>query len=81
MIRLMDQAFSRRKQHYELALASLHALSPSARLVNGFGYVTKSGRPLVRITDTAVGDELQIRMHDGEIRAEVTGIRPEEEKE
>ena len=81
MIRLMDQAFSRRKQHYELALASLHALSPSARLVNGFGYVTKSGRPLVRVTDTAVGDELQIRMHDGEIRAEVTGIRPEEEKE
>ena len=76
----MNQALSVRKNRYELLVSALHALSPSARLVNGFGYITLRGQPLRRASDAEAGDELQIRVHDGEIRAEVRDICPDKDE-
>ncbi len=74
MMRTVSEAFSARKQRYELLVSSLHALSPSARLVNGFGYITLHGRPLTHAEEAEAGDELEIRIHDGTILAEVKEV-------
>ncbi len=70
----VERAYAERDRRYELLVSALHALSPSARLVNGFGYITLRDRPLTHASDVKPGDELAIRVHDGEIRAEVREV-------
>ena len=74
----MNQAFDLRKRHFEVALAGLHGLSPTSKLVNGFGYISIAGKPLIRVSDAQPGEELSVRMHDGEITSLITGIHTED---
>ena len=69
--------FDRKKHRFELAAARLHGLSPTAKLVKGFGYISLAGAPLVSTEQVRTGDTLQIRIHDGELEAGVTKIRRE----
>ena len=51
--------------------ARLHALSPLAVLARGYAIAlhVPSGRALLRASDAAAGDELRLRLHEGELRA------------
>ena len=53
----------------------LNGLSPTAKLVKGFGYITLGGQPLTSAAMAAPGDEISVRVHDGELDAQVNSVR------
>ena len=59
---------------FEIDVARLHALSPTAKLINGFGYISKDKEPIKSAKDAVVGDTLSITISDGTISANVTGV-------
>ena len=70
----MQKALDSRKHRYELMLTRLNGLSPTAKLVKGFGYISRDAQPVVSADLVHVDDELKIVIHDGEIQAKVTGV-------
>lgn len=66
--------FDTKKNRYEVLLARLHGLSPTAKLVKGFGYISSHGKPVLSVKDVKVKDEVNIRIHDGEIKTVVEDI-------
>ena len=70
----ITKAVELRKHRYELLVAGLHGLSPTAKLVNGFGYISRNERPVTSVEEVAKGDTLKIDIHDGTIVTEVTEI-------
>ena len=65
------RAFELRTHRYELLVAGLHGLSPTAKLVNGFGYISHDKKPVKSVEEIDEGDMLKIKIHDGEILSEV----------
>ena len=66
---------------YELRLNALavmterlHGLSPTAKLVNGFGYIASADQPVTSVGDVEPGSDIEITVHDGKILASVTDI-------
>ncbi|MGD0878398.1 MAG: exodeoxyribonuclease VII large subunit [Anaerolineales bacterium] len=51
----------------------LQALSPLAILRRGYAVITKNKRVVSRITQIQIGDQLSVRIQDGEFDARVTG--------
>ncbi|MBR4341575.1 MAG: exodeoxyribonuclease VII large subunit [Lachnospiraceae bacterium] len=68
------QAFELRVHRFEVLLTKMNGLSPSAKLINGFGYITKEDRPLSDIEMAGIGDKIDIRIHNGLLKAEITEI-------
>ena len=72
--RLMEEQLTRVKQRLEVDITRLHGLSPTAKLVNGFGYIADSkDKPVTSIKGVKEGDNLTIRVHDGTIDTKVLG--------
>lgn len=71
--------FDLRKHRYELLVAGLHGLSPTAKLVNGFGYISHEGRPVTGVGEVNKGDFINIDIHNGTIVSEITEIRKKQE--
>lgn len=69
----VNMAYDARKHRFEVLLTELNGLSPTAKLVGGFGYVTKDGIPVKSKNDVNAGDSIKIKMHDGDISATVKG--------
>ena len=74
LLRGMQEAFRLRQTRWELLTVRLNGLSPTAKLVKGFGYITLGGQPLTSAAMAAPGDELSVRVHDGELDARVTDV-------
>lgn len=76
------RALADRKRHrYEVLLARLNGLSPTAKLINGFGYISHAGKAVTSAGEVAVSDEILITLHDGTIEAAVTGTRKDRSAE
>lgn len=60
------------ENRFNVLAAKLDGLSPSARLVGGFGYIEHEGSAVSDITGLHKGDEITIRMHDGTRDAVIT---------
>jgi exodeoxyribonuclease VII large subunit len=62
-----------RKQQLARFAGQLMALSPLASLARGYAVVlhAPTGRALLRAADAEPGDDLQIRLHEGTLRARV----------
>ena len=55
----------------------LDGCSPLKKLTQGFSYVTDSrGQTVSRVEQARVSEQIQIQVTDGEIQAQVTGLRP-----
>ncbi|MBP5152487.1 MAG: exodeoxyribonuclease VII large subunit, partial [Lachnospiraceae bacterium] len=67
----MKLVFNGKKNRFEVLAVRLHGLSPTAKLVKGFGYITTGDKPVTTVKDVAPGDELTVRIHDGLIMTEV----------
>ena len=67
-----------KKHRYEVLLANLNGLSPTAKLIRGFGYISHDGKPVKSVDEVKTGDLIKIRIHDGEIESDVTNIRKNE---
>ena len=67
----MQLIYQRYSKRFEVLLAELNGLSPTAKLVGGFGYVTRDEKPVKSASSVKPGDAINIRMHDGDIGAVV----------
>ena len=70
----MERIFSEKKHNFEVLATKLHGLSPTAKLINGFGYITKNDLAVDSVENVSVKDKLKVRIHDGLIDTEVTKI-------
>ena len=59
----------------EVLSISLHGLSPTAKLINGFGYISKNGAALSDIKSVSPGEKIDITIRGGEINAEVLDVK------
>ena len=76
--RAMKNKYDRYEHRVMLLAERLHGLSPSAKLVNGFGYIEKTGTPVTTIKEIEKGDHITIRVHDGLIETRVTDVKGED---
>lgn len=63
----------------DVLTARLNALSPTAKLVGGFGYIESNGTPVGSVCDVCNKDKLVVTLHDGRINAVVTEVIKEDE--
>lgn len=71
----MDGAIAMRREQLVRAADRLNALSPLNRLTQGYSYVTDmEGKKVYRKSDVNPGDELNIRVTDGDIKTKVMEI-------
>ena len=59
---------------FRMTVAEMNGLSPTAKLINGFGYITHEDRPVLNVTDVQPGEEVSLTLHDGEILTEVQAV-------
>lgn len=72
---LIKEKISIRREELKRVAAGLSALSPAARLSQGYSYVTDSqGKNIYSIKGLNIGEHLNIRMSDGTIETEITDI-------
>ena len=74
----IQAAVGSRKHRLEVLVATLDGRSPTAKLVGGFGYITRGARPVTTVDEIRSEEELRIRIHDGEIHTKVIGVTKEE---
>ena len=84
--RLHDRMKSAMGRKYDMtrnALAvmteRIHGLSPTAKLINGFGYISSDGEPVRSVSGITPGDDIEITLHDGRIQAVVADVTGQEE--
>lgn len=70
----MQNVFNSKKHSFEVLVTRLHGLSPTAKLVNGFGYISYNGAPLASVKSVKAEDEIRITLHDGQINAKVESV-------
>lgn len=75
--RAMKNKYDRYEHRVMLLAERLHGLSPSAKLINGFGY-RKTGTPVTTIKEIEKDDHITIRVHDGLIETRVTDVKEED---
>lgn len=64
--------FRNKKSRCDVLIAQLHGLSPTAKLVKGFGYITVDSKPVVSVNKVNIGDTLKVQIHDGYILSCIT---------
>ncbi|MBQ8147755.1 MAG: exodeoxyribonuclease VII large subunit [Lachnospiraceae bacterium] len=52
----------------------LHGCSPTGKLVHGYGYLEKQGKPISSVQQVEPGDSIKITIHDGTILTKVEEI-------
>lgn len=70
----MEDKFNRYKHRYELLSVRLNGLSPTAKLVGGFGYIEKKGRPVSDVSKIKENDEIDITINNGRISTVVKKV-------
>ncbi|MBQ9983699.1 MAG: exodeoxyribonuclease VII large subunit [Lachnospiraceae bacterium] len=66
------------RHRYELLLAKLDGLSPTAKLVGGYGYIAKEdGNPIRSVSDVKLEDSFSVTLWDGTIRGRVEKVDSE----
>lgn len=76
--RAMKNKYDRYEHRVMLLAERLHGLSPSSKLINGFGYIEKTGTPVTTIKEIEKDDHITIRVHDGLIETRVTDVKEED---
>ncbi len=71
----MDAVYVSKLNMCKVLITELNGLSPTAKLVNGFGYITKDDQPVRSAGDVAVGDKLAVKIHDGDLEVTVNNIK------
>lgn len=72
----MKQIMTRYRHRLELYTGRLHGLSPTAKLVNGFGYLEREdGEPLTSSQNVKKGDKLSVIFFDGKLETRVEDIK------
>ena len=81
MRKVMQDKYYRRNHQYELLLTRLNGLSPTAKLVGGYGYLeNEQGSPVKSIADVKEKETFSATVWDGRIEGIVTKIEQKTEK-
>ena len=75
--RAMDNEIISVKDKLELYTVKINSLSPTAKLVNGFGYIESNNSAVNSVDDIKTGDDISIRIKDGIIDAKVSSVSKE----
>lgn len=77
---LWVQRFGGCRHRLELLTARLHGLSPTAKLIGGFGYVADDrGQPVTGVDKVTAGGRVSVTLHDGVLEAQVTRVEAAQE--
>ena len=68
---LISALLRQRQQKLRTLVATLNAVSPLATLDRGYALVMYKGKALAKSSDVAVGDEINIKLSEGELLCEV----------
>ncbi len=80
--RAIDRRLSDARRQLETRAAQLHALSPLSVLGRGYSVTTSADGKLVRsASDVTLGQVIETRLAQGQLRAQVTEVRPLEVSE
>ena len=71
----MHRKHEQYKNRFQILAERLNGLSPSAKLVNGFGYIAKQEEPVKSVEEIQKDDTVTIRVHDGVIETVVTDVK------
>ena len=74
----MQNLFADKVHRYEVLVAKLNGLSPTAKLVKGFGYISMDEKPVTSVENVKAGDNLRVTIHDGEIDAQIISAKKKE---
>jgi exodeoxyribonuclease VII large subunit len=69
--RAMEQRIRSLRQRLESRRLQLAALNPHSILARGYAILRKDGRPIVSVQQVAPGQQLHVRVSDGEFSATV----------
>ncbi len=78
MVLAMEKKYSNMAHRLELLTARLDGLSPTAKLINGFGYIEVNHKPLGSVGKVKQGNDLTITVRDGVVRGVVTEVENKE---
>jgi exodeoxyribonuclease VII large subunit len=67
----MTQRVTAYRHMLAVLTARLHGVSPTAKLLHGFGYVEKDGAPVTDIGTLKKGDRIAVTMQTGTKQAEI----------
>lgn len=65
------------RHRLDTQIKQLESLSPLFRLQGGYVYASSAGKPLVKTEQVQEGDEIRLRLLDGEIHTKVSKIVPD----
>ena len=71
LVRAMQDKLTSVKNRFMIDLERLNGLSPTAKLINGFGYISEGDKPVTGVNDVKQGDDITVTVHDGRIEAKV----------
>lgn len=74
MTRLMGVKLEQYKSKLALLEAKVIGLSPTAKLKNGYGYISKNNKPLTSASNIEAGDEIKVMLHDGVVTSNVSEV-------
>lgn len=77
----MDSILGTKRNRFRLCVERLHGLSPTGKLINGFGYISSGEKPIRSVKNVKVGDNMSVLIHDGKIESTITKISEETIKE
>lgn len=77
MVSGIKNKYQRNQHKYEVLLTKLNGLSPTAKLVGGYGYIEEeNGKPIVSVKQINKQDDIAITMWDGTLKANVSEVIP-----
>lgn len=71
---VIHNKFLIRKHKFEILTERINGLSPTAKLINGFGYIESGDRNITSVLQINVNDNMKITINDGIIKAKVTDV-------
>lgn len=74
----MDKKFEKYNNRLSVITARIHGLSPTAKLIGGFGYIESEAGPVTSVAMVKKEDTLNIIVNDGRIVTRVTDIMENE---
>ena len=81
LISVVQERYGKSRHRFDLLLARLDGLSPTARLTGGYGYVEREdGEALTSVADIKEQDRITVTIRDGRIEGMVTRIEKKAER-
>ncbi len=70
----VQDKYNNYRHRFEILSIRLNGLSPTAKLIGGFGYIDKEDMPLLSVKDIKVDDEINVTISDGRLKAVVSEV-------